>query len=411
MRRGVVLIAWLSLVLVGLVMPESAAASVMADMIGRKASIQGQFCFLSQSQVCAPQITYATHAGLSRRHMLQDSTETEAQTASEETSSESIQESVSGDITEVPTAESAIHTNATSSETPAVEPLTESAAAAETADDQDAGNTSSIATSTESSSGTEDSVVTSSDNQMLEVDADQADGQHSSSSSELDRIILAEDEAEDSSISSQSLQNEEDDVASSLADQAATASNATEGETSPAGADIDNSPEAGLTFDEALAQTAASEEQLNSTSGSIVSSNSTSDDLTFDEAVAATKGTQSISDVIANSTQPASSELKALDPRDATPVLESHLPTVESLNGSLRAAIKESEAASNVTAGDGIDSTFLEEIKMTGIANTTASLLGEELTKTVNASEGSFDKVHTLANLPHVFAPHACYPM
>ena len=332
--------------------------------------------------------------------MLQDSVQTEAQIAPEESSSESTHEPAQGDSIEGLTEESATDTSPAVSESPVIGSLTESTAAADSAADQDSGNISPHAESKESSSGTEDSSLTSVNDQMLEVDADQANEQNSDSSSELDRIILAEDEAEDTSISSQSLQNEEDDVAYSLAEQAATASDAIEGQTSPTGPYTNDSAEASLTFDEALAQTAVGTELLNSTSGSNVSSNSTSNDLTFDEAVAATTGTQSVSDVIADSTQPASSELKAVDPRDVTPLLESQLPVVESLNGSLMAAIKESEAASNVTAGNDIDSNFLEEIKLTGVANTTASLLGDELTKTVNASEGSFDEVHI----------HACHP-
>ena len=141
-----------------------------------------------------------------------------------------------------------------------------------------------------------------------------------------------------------------------------------------------------LTFDEALAQ-AASGKDLSDESGNTDSSDSTAD-LTFAEAVAATKGTESVSDVIANKTRASSSESN--DPTAATPVLESLLPSVESVNGSLSAAISESDTASSVNASSSSTSSSAESSTLVGTA---AGAAGQKLSEAADSSESLLNEV------------------
>lgn len=228
------------------------------------------------------------------------------------------------------------------------------------------------------------------DSDTLSPDADSKEGETSSSSASASRQLPEVNSAS----SAQSMQNEEDDMASSNDGQAAAASDTNRPES-----DEDDSQAAGLTFDEALAQSALGAELSDPTPPSSSSSSgnlSTSDDLTFDQAVAATNGTQSITDVIANSTQSIASELKAVDPREMSPVLESLLPSTESLNGSLSAAIQEPEGASNATAASSGEDSYSNATDWTGLANTTFAKVGEELVKTANASVSTLDEVSTM---------------
>ncbi|KAL3133511.1 hypothetical protein ABBQ38_007369 [Trebouxia sp. C0009 RCD-2024] len=155
----------------------------------------------------------------------------------------------------------------------------------------------------------------------------------------------------------------------------------------------DDSQEADLTFDEALAETALGAELSDRSSSNTSSSNQTSsDDLTFDQALAAGNKTQHITDAIANSTHSIMSEIKHADPRAMSPVLESLLPSTESLNGSLRAAVQESEGASNATAANSSDEGTLNATHWTGLAGATVDKAGEALAKTANASTSLLDK-------------------
>ena len=269
---------------------------------------------------------------------------------------------------------------------------------------------------------------------QIELNPGQGSAQHNSSSSESDRVTLAQDESEDVSFS---IQNEEDDVVSSYAGQAAEGDEEQQSveadtseddssvqaltqtgfgaelfertpDSSSSGGGSNSSSSSGINSSSSSNSSSSTSSEPNSSSRNIStsSSNSTdssnrnssqpSDDLTFDEAVAATKGAHSISDVVANSTRNASSELKAVNPQDKAPVLESLLPSFETVNGSLNAASNKSETAGNVTAGSSIDRDTLQEIEMTGVVNTTASLLSQELAKTANATQSLPDEASTL---------------
>lgn len=161
-----------------------------------------------------------------------------------------------------------------------------------------------------------------------------------------------------------------------------------------------DSQEADLTFSEALAQTALGAELSDGTSSNTSRSNqSSSDDLTFDQALAATNKTQRITDAIANSTHSVVSQIKQADPRVMSPVLESLLPSTESLNGSLHAAVQESDGASNATAANSSDEGTLNATHWTGLAGAAVDKAGEALVKTANASTGLRDKVCTMLSL------------
>ncbi len=139
-----------------------------------------------------------------------------------------------------------------------------------------------------------------------------------------------------------------------------------------------------LTFDEALAQ-AASGKDLSDESGNTDSSDSTAD-LTFAEAVAATKGTESVSDAIANKTRASSSESD--DPTAASPVLEALLPSVESVNGSLSAAISEPDTASNASS-----SSMSSSEELSSLVGTAAGAAGQKLSEAADSSESLLDEV------------------
>ncbi|KAL0055357.1 hypothetical protein WJX82_011017 [Trebouxia sp. C0006] len=147
----------------------------------------------------------------------------------------------------------------------------------------------------------------------------------------------------------------------------------------------DRSQDDDLTFDEALAQ-AASGKDLSDESGNTDSSDSTAD-LTFAEAVAATKGTQSVSDVIANKTRASSSHSD--DPTAETPVLESLLPSVESMNGSLSAAISEPDTASSVNASSSSTSSSAD---LSSLVGTAAGAAGQKLSEAADASASLLDE-------------------
>ena len=205
-----------------------------------------------------------------------------------------------------------------------------------------------------------------------------------------------------SASSNQSLQEKKE---SSNAGQAAAMSDADKSESHvSASTQADDRQAADLTSDAALAKTASGAELYDHTPPSSTSSRnqSTSDDLTSDHAVAATNGTQSTTDVIANSTQNIASDPKATDPRETLPVLESMLPSVESLNGSIRAAIQESEGASNATAASSGEDSYLNGTHWTSLANATVTKVGQELVKAANASTSLLHEVH---NIPFLFSP------
>ena len=227
------------------------------------------------------------------------------------------------------------------------------------------------------------------------IKADESDA--AATASEPDTTTLSSDA--DGKAGETSAGSEEDDIVNS--GQAAASSGADQPDSHDSdGIVADDKQAADLTFDEALAQTALGAELSDPTPSSNTSSSnqSTSDDLTFDQAVAATNGTQSITEVIANSTQSSASELKALDPRAASPVRESLLPYVESANGSLSAAIQESDDASNATAASSRDGSTLNVTHWTGLANATVTKVGEELTKTATASTSLLDEVRIHAS-------------
>ena len=238
------------------------------------------------------------------------------------------------------------------------------------------------------------------DNATSSPDADNTEGETSAEESSSSASTSRQLPEVTSASSAQSMQTEEGDMASSDEGQAAAASDTHRPESDvPTDTQVDDIQAAGLTFDEALAQSEVGAELSDPTppSNSSSSSNqSTSDDLTFDQAVAATNGTQSITDVIANTTQSIASELKAIDPREMSPVLESLLPSTESLNGSLSAAIQEPEGASNATAASSGQDSHSNATDWTGLANATITKVGEELVKTANASVSMLDEVRTM---------------
>lgn len=245
----------------------------------------------------------------------------------------------------------------------------------------------------ETESETESETVTlspASDSNMGKTTADESSSS-GSTSRQLPELSSAS--------SNQSLQEKKE---SSNAGQAAAMSDADKSESHvSASTQADDRQEADLTSDAALAKTASGAELYDHSSTSS-SNQSTSDDLTSDQAVAATDGTQSTTDVIANSTQNIVSDPKATDPRETLPVLESMLPSVESLNGSIRAAIQESEGASNATAASSGEDSYLNGTHWTSLANATVTKVGQELVKAANASTSLLHEVH---NIPFLFSP------
>ena len=228
-----------------------------------------------------------------------------------------------------------------------------------------------------------------SENATLSPGADSKEGK--TNAEESSSLSISRQRPELSSASStQSMQNKE---ASSSAEQAAATSDADKSK--PDSSQADGSQAADLTFDEALAHTASGAELPDHTPPSSTSSSnqSTSDDLTFDQAVAATRGTQNITDVVANSTQSIASGLKPVDPRETSPVLESLSPSVESHNGSLSAAVQESKGTSNATAASSGEDSHLNGTHWTGLANATVTKVGEELIKSANASASLLNEV------------------
>lgn len=206
-----------------------------------------------------------------------------------------------------------------------------------------------------------------------------------SGNDDLDRVSLAEVESENPFLV-QSIEHGQDEEAPSSAQQS------TDQETfSPqhagSGSDSQNDKlqDDDLTFDEALAQ-AASGKDLSDESVSTDSSNSTAD-LTFAEAVAATKGTESVSDVIANKTQASTSDSD--NPTAETPVLESLLPSVESANGSLSAAISEPDPANS---GNASSSSTSSSDELSSLVGTAAGAAGQKLSEAADASESLLDK-------------------
>ncbi len=218
----------------------------------------------------------------------------------------------------------------------------------------------------------------------LSEDADIPEAE--SGNDDVDRVSLAEVENENSFLI-QSIEHGEDEETPSSAQQSTDqetfspqhASSGSEGQN-------DKSQDDDLTFDEALAQ-AASGKDLSDESGNTDSSDSTAN-LTFAEAVAATKGTESVSDVIANKTRASSSDSD--NPTAETPVLESLLPSVESVNGSLSAAISEPETASSVNASSSSTSSSDEVSSLVGKA---AGAVGQKLSEAADSSESLLDEV------------------
>ncbi len=214
-----------------------------------------------------------------------------------------------------------------------------------------------------------------------------------SSSAEHDRASLAEIELTDNPFLVQAVHTEGDNTASSSADQVVDQGTFSTVEDAPSlqqATDTltDEALDSDLTFDQALAQATASGELSDDTANN--ASSSSTGDLTFAEAVAATRGSESVSDVIANSTQTQSSD-SVDDPTAETAILESSLPSLESINGSLTAAFTEPEIAVNVTAGESSSTGVL--ISLAGSAATGVS---EGLSKAASSSESLLGEVSAL---------------
>ena len=207
-----------------------------------------------------------------------------------------------------------------------------------------------------------------------------------SGNDDLDRVSLAEVESENPFLV-QSIEHGQDEETPSSAQQS-TDQETFSPQHASSGSDSQNDKlqDDDLTFDEALAQ-AASGKDLSDESVSTDSSNSTAD-LTFAEAVAATKGTESVSDVIANKTQASTADSD--DPTAETPVLESLLPSVESVNDSLSAAISEPDPASS---GNASSSSTSSSDELSSLVGTAAGAAGQKLSEAADASESLLDKV------------------
>ncbi len=218
----------------------------------------------------------------------------------------------------------------------------------------------------------------------LSEDANMHDAE--SGNDDVDRVSLAEVENENTFLI-QSIEHGQDEETSSSAQQSTDQETfSPQHASSGSESQNDNLQDDDLTFDEALAQ-AASGKDLSDVSGNTDSIDSTAD-LTFAEAVAATKGTESVSDVIANKTQASSSDSD--DPTAETPVLESLLPSVESVNGSLSAAISEPDTASSVNASSSSTSSSDE---LSNPIGTAAGAVGQKLSEAADSSESLLDEV------------------
>ena len=207
-----------------------------------------------------------------------------------------------------------------------------------------------------------------------------------SGNDDLDRVSLAEVENANPFLI-QSIEHGQDEETPSSAQQSTdqetfSSQHASSGSDSQKDKSQDDDD---LTFDEALAQ-AASGKDLSDESGNTDSSDSTAD-LTFAEAVAATKGTESVSDVIANKTRASSSD--SHNPTTVTPVLESLLPSVESMNGSLSAAISESDTASSGNASSSRSSSD----ELSSLVGTAAGAAGQKLSEAADSSESLLGEV------------------
>lgn len=222
--------------------------------------------------------------------------------------------------------------------------------------------------------------------------------QHASNNSMLQHGGLSAFEPEEPSGSAHSLHHEDNGTASSIVGQATASQDADQPHANKLEQIVaEDSQGSNLTFDEALAQTALGAELSDGTPSNTSSS---SDDLTFDQALAATNGTQGIKDVIGNSAHSIASHLKPTNPQGMSPVLESLLPSTESLNGSLHAALQESDGASNASAAHSLGESSLIATNWTGLAHATATAT-DALKKTVNASTSLLDQVCTMLIVHH----------
>ncbi|KAL0021900.1 hypothetical protein WJX79_000435 [Trebouxia sp. C0005] len=219
----------------------------------------------------------------------------------------------------------------------------------------------------------------------LSEDADIPEAE--SGNDDFDRVSLAEVEDENP-FSIQSIEHGEDEESPS-SDQQSTdqetfspkhASSGSEGQS-------DKSEDDDLTFDEALAQ-AASSSDLSDESGDTDSSDSTAD-LTFAEAVAATKGTESLTDVIANKTRASRSDSD--NPTAETPVLESLLPSVESVNDTV-SAIKESDEPDTASSLNASSSSTSGNDESGSLVGTAAGAVGQKLSEAADSSESLLDE-------------------
>lgn len=217
-----------------------------------------------------------------------------------------------------------------------------------------------------------------------------ADREAESDNDELDRVSLAEVE-QSNPFQIQSIEHDQNEDTSSSAKQAVDAETfSTGGETSSSQQSADTQTQAvqdnDLTFDQALAQATAGDElsdDPNETSG-----NDSKGALTFDEALAATKGTESITDVIANSTQATSDSDNSTS---ETPVLDSLLPSAESVSDSLSTAFGEADDASSLTASSSNDTS--SSGVLSGLASSTVSAVSDKLSEATEASESLLQKV------------------
>ena len=337
--------------------------------------------------------------------MLQESDQTPADAEPTEELQDSAQQDTPADTTETSSDSSATDNTPDVSELDATESKDTEAGKAKGAEGE--------AAKAEEAAGQAAEAASEPDSATLSPDADDNKGESSAEESSSSASTSRQLPEVNSASSAKLMQSEEDDMASSDEGQAAAASDTARPDTDvPAGAQVDDSQAAGLSFDEASAQSAIGAELSDPTPPSNSSSSSSdqnsSDDLTFDQAVAATNGNQSITDMIANTTQSMASELKVIDPREMSPVLESLLPSIESLNGSLSAAIQEPEGASNATAASSGEDSHTNATDWAGLANATITKVGEELVKTANASVSSLDEVCTMLCSSPAQCAHQC---
>ena len=214
-----------------------------------------------------------------------------------------------------------------------------------------------------------------------------AEREAESDNDELDRVSLAEVE-QSNPFQIQSMEHDQDEDTSSSAQQAVDAETFSTGESSQQSADTQTqaAQDKDLTFDQALAQATAGDElsdDPNETSG-----NDSKGALTFDEALAATRGTESITDVIANSTQATSDSDNSTS---ETPVLDSLLPSAESVSDSLSATFGKADDASSLTASSSNDTS--SSGVLSGLASSTVNAVSDKLSEATEASESLLQKV------------------